>query len=120
MKYSLIALLIITALFLYLKKTSMLSDAEIKKIKTSSSDYIGIDVRSDFEIRINKADGSIHIPLDKIQSSDLLPEDKNKKILVFCESGARSNQALKILKTMGYSNVENIGDWRTWQKITQD
>lgn len=79
--------------------------------------FIGLDVRSDYEVKENPAPKSIHITMGDLKEKAPKLLDKNKEIFVFCESGGRAKQAVKILKEMGYARVENIGSWRDWNKI---
>lgn len=78
---------------------------------------IGLDVRSFIELKMNPAPGAIAIPLSDV--SEKVSEqikDKQATIHVFCEAGARAQKALTILKSMGYTNVKNIGSWREWNQ----
>ena len=36
-------------------------------------------------------------------------DNKDTMLYVYCQSGARSRQATRILQGMGYTNVNNIG-----------
>ena len=74
-----------------------------------------VDVRSDEEWEFSHAKGSTLFSLDRIGQGEAPTKDVNKKIYVYCASGARSGMAERILRQQGY-NVENIGglgDWRS-------
>ena len=43
------------------------------------------------------------------ESEVLVTESKDTVLYVYCRSGARSRQAVSLLKHMGYTNVHNIG-----------
>lgn len=68
-----------------------------------------IDVREPSEFASGHVDGAINIPLGSIGESntelDELPKDR--KIVLYCRSGARASLAKEQLQAMGYSNVEN-------------
>tara|TARA_R110002033_G_scaffold168662_1_gene208631 strand:- start:22868 stop:23920 length:1053 start_codon:yes stop_codon:yes gene_type:complete len=66
-----------------------------------------IDVRELHETPKIELHNSMQIPLSvlKISVKDL---DKNKPYAVFCQSGKRSLEAIKILKEYQFSNVKNI------------
>jgi len=67
-----------------------------------------IDVRNPPEFSGGTAPGAVNIPVHVI--SDRANElDADKHILVFCRSGARSEQAKVILNGMGFSQVQNAG-----------
>ncbi|NCC14112.1 MAG: rhodanese-like domain-containing protein, partial [Spirochaetia bacterium] len=36
-------------------------------------------------------------------------EDKDRKIIVYCASGARSSYGMRILRQLGFTDVENGG-----------
>lgn len=69
-----------------------------------------VDVRTPGEFASGQVKGSVNIPLDSLPSQ--LSKFKNKKnIIVFCRSGARSEQAKSILIQNGIINVINGGSW---------
>ena len=68
-----------------------------------------LDVRTPQEYRGGYIPGSINAPLQSLGGEDTLPADKNTPLYVYCHSGARSGQAVKILTRMGYVNAKNIG-----------
>lgn len=75
----------------------------------SNGDAVLLDVRSVDEYRQGHIEGSLNIPLQKIDSvQDSIPA-LDKPIYVHCLSGARSAQAASALLSMGYTNVTNIG-----------
>lgn len=68
-----------------------------------------LDVRTSREYENRHLKNAIHIPVQKLDSSlDLLKEDKNKRIVVYCRSGSRSIKASRILEENGFTplNVE--------------
>lgn len=70
-----------------------------------------VDVRSPGEFAEDNVKGSTNIPLDQVSSN--LDKFKGKeKIVVFCRSGNRSNQAKTILEQKGFNNVTNGGTWQ--------
>lgn len=79
---------------------------EEQKLKEGS---VLLDVRTREEYNDYHIEGSINIPLDRIFDAEKKIPDKNTAIYVHCLSGARSAQAKRILTSMGYDNVENIG-----------
>ncbi|MBG9753705.1 sulfurtransferase [Bacillus thuringiensis] len=66
-----------------------------------------IDVRTVGEYRGNHMKGFQNIPLNELASraSQL---DKNKEVIVICQSGMRSKQAAKMLKKLGFQQVINV------------
>ena len=68
-----------------------------------------IDVRSAEEYAGGHLAESENVPLDQIAGVAALAADKSTPLFVYCYSGARSAQAVSLLKRMGYTNVKNIG-----------
>lgn len=82
----------------------------------SSGEAIGLDVRTDLELKINASPSAKHIALSDLDQK-FQTLDPNKTILVFCESGARADRAIDFLKGKGFSKLQNIRDWRAWNEI---
>ena len=74
-----------------------------------TEDAVLLDVRTVDEYRQGHIDGSLNIPLQNIHAVKNNIPDLDKPIYVHCLSGARSAQATSALKSMGYTNVTNIG-----------
>ena len=68
-----------------------------------------LDVRSPQEYREGHIPGSQNVPLQQIDKVEEVTENKDTVLYVYCHSGARSRQAVSLLKHMGYTNVHNIG-----------
>ena len=78
------------------------------------NNYIVVDVRTSSEYSESHVKGSINIPYDEINESTKL--DKNKTILVYCKSGARSSKAYNTLKSLGYDVI----DLGAYENVTLD
>lgn len=72
----------------------------------ASNNYIVVDVRTKSEFQSGHVKEALNIPYDEIDANTKL--DKNKPILVYCRSGARSKKAFETLKSLGY-NVYDLG-----------
>jgi len=54
--------------------------------------------------------GAINIPLDELEHrADKLENSKERPIILYCASGARSAYGVQILKAHGFKNLENGG-----------
>lgn len=73
---------------------------------------IVIDVRTPAEFKQGNFNGSINIPLDKINAKVKDIKKKNKPIITVCRSGMRSGQAASILKQNGI-DAYNGGPWNS-------
>lgn len=75
----------------------------------SVPDAVLLDVRTPQEYREGRIPGSRNIPLLSIRQVEDIVEDKAAPLFVYCYSGERSRKGARVLRKMGYENVENIG-----------
>jgi len=69
--------------------------------------YHFIDVRTPHEFQTGKIKQFKNIPLAELkQRTNEL--DKNKTVVLLCQSGMRSNRAAKLLKKAGFPHVTNV------------
>lgn len=68
-----------------------------------------LDVRSPGEYEEGHLPRSRNIPLPNIHQTTQCVPKKDTPLFVYCFSGARSGQAVRELRNMGYSNVTNMG-----------
>jgi len=80
----------------------------VKEFQRTSGAVL-LDVRTPEEYRNGHIPGSKNIPLQTIDRVGSVAENKDTALYVYCQSGARSRQAARALKQMGYTNVNNIG-----------
>ena len=67
-----------------------------------------VDVRTISEHQQFSIPGSMNLPLQEIgAASNRL--NKDKPVMLYCQSGARSEQAKSFLKSMGFNQVYNLG-----------
>ena|SRR3990167_10538283 len=91
-----------------------ISVAELKKQIGSDQNLLLIDVRSQQERDMYNISG-ILIPLTEL-SQQLEHIDRNKNIVVYCHTGARSMMAVKLLKEAGFASVKSLaGGMMAWQ-----
>lgn len=89
------------------KKTNRYKDIKYENINLI--EYKIIDVRSKNEYRENHLNGSVNIPLSDIkQKIEKIVPNKDRKILLYCQSGLRSKKAIRILEKLGYNNLYNL------------
>ena len=84
-----------------------ISPSELKQLIASNSDIQIIDVREDYEYDEMNINGKL-IPMGEIMDRvDEIPRDK--KVIMHCRSGKRSETALKALEAQhGFTNLYNL------------
>jgi rhodanese-related sulfurtransferase len=103
----------IVSRFLPVKGVKNISGKELKdEIKKKNKQLI--DVRTPGEFRGNHIQDFRNIPLNElVQKANSL--DKNKEVIVICQSGMRSKQATKVLKKLGFKHIVNVsGGMNAW------
>lgn len=68
-----------------------------------------IDVRTPQEFARGAYPDAVNIPLDHLAEWAESQNDKHRKLLLYCASGARSAYGARMLKKMGFTSVENGG-----------
>jgi phage shock protein E len=68
-----------------------------------------VDVRTPDEFRDGSYQGAINIPLAALLARQEELGSKDKPIVLFCASGARSGLGARLLKQAGFADVINAG-----------
>lgn len=74
-----------------------------------TKDAVLLDVRGSDEYKEGHIPDSINLDVRHIKDAPSVVKEKQTPLFVYCYSGARSSQAVSALKSMGYTNVTNIG-----------
>lgn len=81
----------------------------------SETGIVILDVRTIEEYKEGHIENSLLIPLDNLEKeAEINIKDKETPIFVYCRSGNRSVSASKILVSLGYNNVYNLGGIINW------
>jgi rhodanese-related sulfurtransferase len=75
-----------------------------------------VDVRTPDEFAAGHIDGALNIPVDQVEArAGELPKDKD--IVLYCRSGARSARAKGLLEGAGFTaaKVHNLGGMSNWK-----
>jgi len=91
---------------------------ELKNKMDTKEDIVLIDVRETYEHDEFNIGGHL-IPLGSLSKSmSDLSQYKNKEIVVYCRSGARSGAAKITMQGHGFQNVRNmLGGVLEWKKV---
>ncbi len=93
-----------------LEKETKVVEAKEEVTKVDENSLLVVDVRTPGEFYSGAFPDAINIPLDELMvRKDEFGANKDREIVVYCASGARSAYAQRILMQMGYSNVKNGG-----------
>lgn len=85
-------------------------EAEVKEEKEeNTTGPLIVDTRTEEEYASGAYPGAINIPLDEIEMKVSELGSKDRQIVLYCASGARSAYAARILQHYGFTNVHNGG-----------
>ena len=91
------------------REAEVKASPKVEVKKADSNEPLIVDVRTKDEFAYGAVPGAINIPLDEIQSRLDEFGKKDKKIILYCATGARSAYAKQILHHYWYTNLENGG-----------
>jgi rhodanese-related sulfurtransferase len=87
------------------------------KEKIINEGAILVDVRNENEYNLDHINGAILLPLGDIteDSVEAIVDSKDSAIIVYCQSGNRSSQAVSLLNNLGYTKVYDLGAMSNWK-----
>lgn len=84
---------------------------ETEDLLASGDDIVVVDVRSKDEYDMGHIDRAMHIDYNEFNNNlSKLDDYKDKKVLLYCRTGNRSEKAAKILEKNGFKKVYNAED----------
>ena len=107
----------ILSLFLFTACTDSNPNGYINKkeaISLLQNNAVLVDVRTIDEYVEGHIEGAVSIPLNELTKIENLYE-KDKTIIVYCQSGNRSHTAYQKLKEMNYEKVYDLGSIQNWE-----
>lgn len=91
---------------------SKLLDHSVKEVSVTDIDLneniIYLDAREQNEYEVSHVKNAIWVGYDKFQKDSINRLAKDKKIVVYCSVGYRSEKISEKLIKMGYTNVSNL------------
>ena len=74
------------------------------------SKVVILDVRTPAEYKENHLQNAVQIDFKEPDFKEKIQQlDKSKTYKVYCRSGNRSGQAIQLMKSLGFRDVENMG-----------
>jgi len=95
----------------------MKRDELLQRIQSNNAPLL-VDPRSETEYRRGHIPGAVNAPVRKILfGTAMLPEDRNREMVIACMHGQRAWLAKKILALRGYRNMALLDGWlQEWQR----
>ena len=86
-----------------------ISAKDAKKALANREFPVVLDVRTDLEYKLGHYPEAVHIPTAQLaETVEIKLPDKQKGILVYCNTGQRARAAADVLKSKGYKKVRYI------------
>jgi phage shock protein E len=84
----------------------------------SSKEFVILDVRSPEEYSDSHIANAVNINYNSRSFQNELEKlEKNNKYLVYCRSGHRSSNAVKVMKNLGFTDLYNLtGGIQKWKR----
>ncbi len=98
-------------------------NAQAELSEAEARDYLKrgalvVDVRTIEEFQTKRLTNVINIPLDEVKTKfPAVVTNKGDVVLLHCRSGRRSSTAVGQLRTLGYTNVFNLGSFEQARKV---
>jgi phage shock protein E len=106
-----VAVALVLALLLLRSPKDRIDGAEARRLLEEGA--VLLDVRTPAEFASGHIEGAINIPVQELEARLGVVGEKNKTVIVYCRSGARSAQAAKTLAGAGYV-ARDLGPMSAW------
>ncbi len=110
-------LVVIAAVVLFVLSRSFLRRGDITGADARALVAAGaclVDVRTAAEYAGGHLPGAVNLPLHEIGGRAGRLGDKAGPVVVYCMSGHRSQQAKRMLRAQGFTDVRDLGAMRYW------
>lgn len=90
--------------------------ALIQQYKASETQFVLLDIRTLGEFQQGHIEGASQLDFyGKGFRTELAKLDKNLPYLIYCRSGNRSGQSLRVMRELGFTNVQDLaGGINSW------
>ena len=112
-KIILVVLAIIVVFVLYRRFTAVrISGSDARSLVADGA--MLVDVRSPGEFSGGHIEGAISIPIQELAARVDELGDQSGPIVLYCQSGARSAMAKRLLESKGFTDVHDMGGMGSW------
>jgi rhodanese-related sulfurtransferase len=89
----------------------------LARLERADPDMVLLDVRTAEEFAAGHVPGARNIAHDVLGGRlDELADARHREVIVYCRSGRRSQAALEVLRTAGFTRLAHLeGDWLGWE-----
>lgn len=98
--------------YFLLQRRGDISSAEARRMVEAGARLV--DVRTPEEFATGHIPRAINIPVQDLERRIGELAEKDRPIVVYCRSGARSSSAAKMLTSAGYAEVRDLGSMSRW------
>lgn len=97
-----------------------LSPSMATRLMNNHSDALILDIRTAADFKNGHIKGAKNIPLKEFASNvEGLSSDKDKPVLLYCNSGSTVTSAIKLLKKAGFEKINNLdGGIAAWKEAS--
>ena len=100
--------LLVIAFFAFKPASGGTTVVDVKGVQKAAADGVRlVDVRSIGEFEGGHIPGAQNVPLDQLQSVSS-QWDKTAPVLVYCQTGARSAEAVSMLEQAGFTSIQHF------------
>jgi rhodanese-related sulfurtransferase len=93
-----------------------ISAARLKAMRDAGAQFVLLDVREDFELRLAHIPGATHVPMGSVPER-LAEIPREADVVVMCHGGVRSDRVAAFLRANGYASVANLaGGIASWSR----
>jgi rhodanese-related sulfurtransferase len=113
LEYFLYLLPVLAVIWMLLKRRGDISSAEARRMVQTAGARL-VDVRTPDEFVSRHIEGAVNIPVGDLDQSLKKLGPRDRPVVLYCASGARSALAARVLKQNGFKTVRNLGAMSRW------